>query len=139
MQFQMPRYLDIKDKVIGPLTFEQFIYLAGGFGLSYVVYKYLGFIWGFPLIVIFAGLGLSLSFWKPNERSALVMFQAFIRHYTKNHMFVWQRPNKNERVKKEEVKIEENFNKVLDNSKVESLAWSLDILDKNPSSHNTVE
>jgi hypothetical protein len=29
MQFRVPQFIDIEDKLFGPLTFKQFIYLAG--------------------------------------------------------------------------------------------------------------
>ncbi len=132
MQFQMPRFLDIEDKVIGPLTFKQFIYLAGGIGLAYVAYSYLGWTWGFILIALFLGLGVGLAFWKPNNRPAIVMLQAFLKHYTNSRMYVWQRPDKIERIKELESKESTNPEKIkiLNRSKIESLAWSLDILDK---------
>lgn len=134
MQFQMPRFLDIEDKVIGPLTFKQFIYLGGGLGLAYVSYKYLGFTLGFVFIALFLFLGISLSFWKPNNRPAIIMFQAFLNHYTKNRMYVWQRPTKAERIKKEEIILDKKqtlTNKKVDHGRIESLAWSLDVLDRN--------
>jgi len=133
MQFQMPRFLDIEDKVIGPLTFKQFIYLGGGLGLAYVAYSYLGLTFGFVFIGLFLFLGISLSFWKPNNRPAIVMFQAFLNHYTKSRMYVWQRPTKAERIKKteKEIKPEKTLVKNIDHGKIESLAWSLDVLDRN--------
>ncbi len=132
MQFQMPRFLDIEDKVIGPLTFKQFIYLAGGGGLAYVAYRYLGWTFGFILIALFVALGVGLAFWKPNSRPAIVMFQAFLKHYTKNRMYVWQRPTKAERIKKSDQKEGEGLspNKRLDRGKIEALAWSLDVMDR---------
>jgi hypothetical protein len=139
MQFQMPRFLDIEDKVIGPLTFKQFIYLAGGAGLAYLAYSYLGLTFGFIFIALFLFLGVSLSFWKPNNRPAIIMFQAFLNHYTKNRMYVWQRPTKAERIKKEEEKkdVEKIIGKKVDHGKIESLAWSLDVLDRNMPSGQT--
>ncbi len=133
MQFQMPRFLDIEDKVIGPLTFKQFIFLGGGGGLAYVAYTYLGWTWGFVFIALFAGLGISLAFWKPNSRPAIVMLQAFLKHYTKNRMYVWQRPTVAER--NSEKKVVEEVEKVAerrnyDHNKIESLSWSLDIMDR---------
>ncbi len=132
MQFQMPRFLDIEDKVIGPLTFKQFIYLGGGIGLAYVAYRYLGLIYGFIFIGLFLFLGFSLSFWKPNSRPAITMFQAFLNHYTKSRMYVWQRPTKAERMKKEESKDIETkpVHHGVERGKIESLAWSLDVLDR---------
>ena len=34
MMFSVPQFIDVEDKIIGPLTLKQFIYLAGGAGLS---------------------------------------------------------------------------------------------------------
>lgn len=131
MQFQMPRFLDIEDKVIGPLTFKQFVYLAGGLGLAYASMRYLGWTWGFPFIILFAGLGIGLSFWKPNNRPAISMLQAFLKHYTKSRMYVWQRPTQGER-REETVKkqTETEAAKTVDKNKIEALAWSLDVLDR---------
>jgi hypothetical protein len=136
MQFQMPRFLDIEDKVIGPLTFKQFIYLVGGTGLAYVAYSYLGWTWGFIFIALFLGLGIGLAFWKPNNRPAPIMLQAFLSHYTKNRMYVWQRPTKFERMKKDENKNNSSKNdglntkKEINHDKIEALSWSLDIMDR---------
>ncbi len=142
MQFQMPRFLDIEDKVIGPLTFKQFIYLGGGVGLAYVTYTYLGFTFGFILIALFLFLAISLSFWKPNSRPAILMFQAFLTHYTKNRMYVWQRPehkkdmdNKGIATKKPVLTTPKN----LDRGKIEALAWSLDVMDRDQSSGQSVK
>ena len=41
MQFQVPQFIEIEDKIFGPLTFKQFIYLAGGVGASIVLWLYI--------------------------------------------------------------------------------------------------
>lgn len=134
MQFQMPRFLDIEDKVIGPLTFKQFVYLGGGIGLAYIAYTYLGWGFGFLFIAIFLGLGVGLSFWKPNKRPFIVMLLAFLTHYSKKRYYKWERPTKAERLekinntKKDEIAIP--VNKAFDHKKIESLAWSLDSSNK---------
>lgn len=30
MQYQVPQFIDIEDKIVGPLTLKQFLFLAGG-------------------------------------------------------------------------------------------------------------
>lgn len=131
MQFQMPQFIDIEDKVIGPLTFKQFLYLGGSAGFAYIIYKFIGLGYGFIFILLFLGLGVSLAFWKPNNRSAIVMLQAFINHYTKTRMYVWQRPDRKEKdIKKDITSKIITSNKNIDSKKIESLAWSLDVLDR---------
>ena len=35
MRFQVPQFIEIESKIFGPLTFKQFIYLAGGGGRNF--------------------------------------------------------------------------------------------------------
>ncbi|TSC61742.1 MAG: SsrA-binding protein, partial [Parcubacteria group bacterium Athens0416_74] len=32
MQFQVPQFIEVEDKIVGPLTFKQFVFIAGGLG-----------------------------------------------------------------------------------------------------------
>ena len=56
MQFKVPQFLDIEDKIFGPFTFKEFVYLAGGAGLCFVLYRLLGLVWGAIPILVVAGL-----------------------------------------------------------------------------------
>ena len=67
MQFKVPQFLEIEDKIFGPFTFREFIYLAGGAGLCFVLYKLLGLLLGLIPILIIAGFSLTLTFYKPNN------------------------------------------------------------------------
>ena len=51
MQFQVPQFLDVEDKIIGPFTIKQFLYLAGGVGLGYLCIRFV------PLLGWFLGIG----------------------------------------------------------------------------------
>jgi len=39
MRFKVPQFIDIEDKIFGPFSFKQFVYLAGGAGLCYIFFK----------------------------------------------------------------------------------------------------
>ncbi len=39
MQFHIPQYIDIEDKLFGPLTLKQAIYVLGGGGGIYLMYR----------------------------------------------------------------------------------------------------
>jgi hypothetical protein len=41
MRYQVPQFIDVEDKVIGPLTIKQFIYLAGGAGMCFVIFHFI--------------------------------------------------------------------------------------------------
>ncbi len=80
MQFKVPQFIDIEDKVVGNLSFRQFSYLAGGAGLCYISIKLLpGFVSLF-LVPALAGLALSLAFIKVNQKPFAHILEAFVRY-----------------------------------------------------------
>lgn len=138
MQFQVPQFIDVEDKIFGPFTFKQFIYLLGGAGGSFVIWKLLPWYFAVPLIIPMAGLALALTFYKVNNRPFIYTMQAWFSYIFTSKLYLWQqRKNiqKKEEQKKDIIKEPniEDFNYVprLSSSKLKDLSWSLDVLDKN--------
>lgn len=130
MQFKVPQFLDIEDKIFGPFTFSQFAYLAGGAGICFFLYKLLGLSLGFIPMAFVASLALALTFYKPNNKPFSDMLQSAILYIAQDKLYIWQR----KKVKKpvvEEIKKETEsiHNPRLNKSKLRDLAWSLDVLD----------
>ena len=44
MRFEVPQFIEIEDKIFGPLTWKQFIYLAGGAGFGVIAFFLLPFV-----------------------------------------------------------------------------------------------
>ena len=63
MNFQVPQFIEVEDKVVGPLTFKQFIYLAGGAGLAFVFYAMLGWYLGMVPIILVLAFSFALAFY----------------------------------------------------------------------------
>lgn len=128
MQFKVPQFIDIEDKVIGPLTFRQFAYLAGGAGFAYLSIRLLpGFI---ALVVTPAciAFALALAFMKYNDKPFIHVLQAFISFYTKSRLYLWHRSENTE--KKKELTASLPINRgTLTESKLKTLSWSLDVID----------
>ena len=61
MQFQVPQFIEVEDRILGPLTFKQFIYLVGGAGISFVLYVLLPFFFAVLLILPIVGFSLALA------------------------------------------------------------------------------
>ena len=40
MQFQVPQFIDVENKIIGPLSLRQFLYLAGAGLISFMLFFY---------------------------------------------------------------------------------------------------
>jgi len=132
MQFKVPQFLDIEDKIFGPFTFKQFVYLAGGAGLCFVLYKLLGLFVGAVPILIVGGLAIALTFYRPNNKPFINMIEAGFSYLVQSKLYIWKR---RQSVKKEvaAVKVEENIlnrdTVRLGGNKLRDLAWSLDVLD----------
>ncbi len=135
MQFQVPQFLEIEDKIFGPFTFKQFVYLVGGGGICFILLKLLGFFWGFIPILIVAALSLALAFWKPNNKPFIEMLESAFMYGMQSKLYIWQKDNEKAALAKkaemqnkgEDSVIEGNIR--LDGSKLRDLAWSLDVLD----------
>lgn len=129
MRFQVPQFIEVEDKIFGPLTLKQFIYLAGAGGIAFMLWtllpKFLAILIGGPIVA----LALALAFYKVNNRPFINVMESAFSYLTSNRLYVWkQRVRKKEKEKKEELK-KENLLQVpkLSESKLKDIAWSLDI------------
>jgi hypothetical protein len=132
MQFKVPQFLDIEDKIFGPFTFRQFAYLAGGGGLCFVLYKALPFYISFIPILIIAGLALALAFYKVNNKPFIFVVESGIKYLLTDKLYIWKRRMKekeDEKTQEDKPKIEVNRISRVNTSKLKDLAWSLDVLD----------
>ena len=140
MQFKVPQFLDIEDKIFGPFTFREFVYLAGGAGLCFIFYKWLGLLLAAIPILIVAGISGMLIFYRPNNKPFLNMIEAGFKYFTQNKLYIWKKnmPARNAshsdaggKKNKDEEKIRMMSEQGLTGSKLRDLAWSLDVLDVN--------
>ncbi len=134
MRFQVPQFIEVEDKIFGPLTLKQFIYLAGGAGLSFLVYVTLKsvFLASVPIIIIMA-ISAGLALYKLYNRFPLVsVAEMAFKYYVGGKLYVWR---KEEKPKPKDtaaaVRDAKNFTSVMvpkiSNSKLKDLTWSLDI------------
>ena len=91
MQHEVPQFIDVEDRIVGPFTFPQFIYLFGGGGIAYLIFKVLGGITGFMLAVLVFGFGFLLAFFKYNGRSFSQLLQSIINYFMRGRLFLWQK------------------------------------------------
>ena len=139
MQFKVPQFLDIEDKIFGPFTFSQFVYLAGGAGVCFVLFKLLGFLFGAIPILIVAGFSLALTFYRPNGKPFVNMLEAGATYIFQDRLYIWKRrtyAKKELLAKKEKTQAITQNNVKLTASKLQDLAWSLDVLDSKQRENN---
>lgn len=128
MRQEVPQFIDIEDKVIGPLSFRQFIYLVGGAGLSYVAYKLVPVPINLLLAPVGIAAGLLLAFYKKNGRPFLEVAQSALRYQLRGKLYLWRHVPK-KAPKPQEIAQEET---VTAHAKpdVDTLARNLDIMDR---------
>lgn len=136
MDYQVPQFVEVEDKVIGPLTLKQFIYLAGGGGLCAVFLLSLGLFWGVLLSIPVAALSLALAFYRVNNKPFVELVEAGVKYYLGERLYLWKKePKKATDTVAPPVSVTkepERQKLVLSRGKLEDLAWSLDIKDRQP-------
>lgn len=90
MQFEVPQFIEIEDKIFGPLTWRQFLYLGGGVGMGVVLFFTTPFIifliFGLPLALL-AG---ALAFYPVNNRPFSFFLEAIIGYLGGNKLYLWK-------------------------------------------------
>jgi len=133
MQFKVPQFLDIEDKIFGPFTFRQFAYLVGGGGLCFIIYKAMSFYFAIFLILPIAGLSAALTFYKVNNKPFISVLESAFKYAFSDKLYVWKRRKVEKKKLEEDIinkeKAEEIRASKVTSSRIKDLAWSLDILD----------
>jgi hypothetical protein len=90
MEYQVPQFIEVEDKLIGPLTLKQFIYIAGAVGLCVVFFVYLQIILAFLLSALVVSFAAALAFYKVNGKSFIQMLEAGFNYYAGGKLFLWK-------------------------------------------------
>ena len=132
MRFQTPQFIEIEDRIFGPLTLKQFIYLAGSAGLGFLLYRTLPFIIALWLIIPIIAAGLALAFYKFNNKPFIFLLEALFHYALNRKLYLWRKDSEStptttkKRVETAHVSNSLSLPKLSD-SKLKDLAWSLDI------------
>jgi len=92
MQFNVPQFLEVEDKVIGPLTLKQFGYLGAAGAVIFLAYNYA------PTFIIFifitipiALFALALAFLRINGRPFISFLSSFVSYTLKPKLYIWRK------------------------------------------------
>jgi phosphoribosyl-AMP cyclohydrolase len=137
MQFKVPQFIDIEDKVFGPLTFKQFAYLAGGAGLAYLSFRFLPTFIAIFVGPLFAAFALALAFMKYNEKPFVDVVESFVRYYSRSRLYLWHKqPTGNVTTARPKVESMQSMiastgqgRDTMNESKLKTLSWSVDVID----------
>src|SRR6185503_10692957 len=130
MQYSVPQFTDVEDKLIGPLTLKQFLVVLAFGGLDLMLWSLLKFsIFFFLFAIPITLVGLGLTFARFNGRPVYGYLGAFISFVAKPQARIFKReePNMVINFKKEKIKpVVEKISQVETESRLRKLAYLLD-------------
>ncbi|MDP1689979.1 MAG: PrgI family protein [bacterium] len=137
MEYQVPQFIGVEDKIIGPLTLKQFIYLAGGAGLCVVFFSYLQLVFALLLSAPIVAFVVALSFYKVNGKPFVEVAEAGFNYFIHGKLFLWK--HQEPKAAKGPVIAPADLRALratpkLTRGKLSELAWSLDVQSKIPGS-----
>lgn len=142
MRFQVPQFIEVEDKIFGPLTLKQFIYLVGGGGLSFLVYLFLNnlFLSIIPIAIIM-GISVALAFYKLNNKPFVGVLEDAFKYLTGTKLYIWKKsetppPQSTQAAVSQAKSFASVMVPKISDSKLKDLTWSLDIKESIYSNRN---
>jgi hypothetical protein len=132
MRFQVPQFIEVEDKIFGKITLKQFIYLAGGGGLCFAIFRFLPSLLysGIPILLI-ATFSLALAFYKINNKPFIYIVEAAFKYFFASKLYIWKKQEVIKKDDSEEKKDAKQYASIMvpkiSDSKLKDLTWSLDI------------
>ncbi|HEX8947108.1 MAG TPA: PrgI family protein [Candidatus Paceibacterota bacterium] len=144
MEYQVPQFIEVESKIVGPLTLKQFIYVAGGVGMTIALLRYLPLIVAILLAIPVVGLSGALAFYKVNNKPFISVLEAAAKFYTSPHLFLWRKEAPKAAANPSTPQASTGVAPIaptphtsrLTQGKLQELAWSMDINEQGPSSRS---
>lgn len=89
MQYQVPQFIELEDRIIGPLTIKQFLYLAFAGAILFVFWFLFAFYLWIIIAVPITALALAFAFLKINDRPFVYFFLSFVKYFTKPKLYIF--------------------------------------------------
>jgi hypothetical protein len=140
MQYDVPQFIDVEDKIFGPFTFKQFVYIAGGAGVCVIAFLYLPLIFAIIVSIPIAGLAGALAFYKVNGKPFIDIVEAGFEYLMGGKLYLWKKEEKKPDMQAAQQAANLRANKPLETpvklgltaNKLHDLAWSLDVSSHTP-------
>jgi len=132
MEFTIPQFIEKEAKIVGPLTFKQFIFIgiAGGFCLFlYFATPFPVFVFG---VIFFLGGAMALAFVKINKTPLPVFIKNVVFFLFKPRVYLWKKERTPlhlysvKKIEKVEEKKEEQIFKTINQSRLNRLLTRLE-------------
>ncbi|MDP3900984.1 MAG: hypothetical protein Q8Q38_01405 [bacterium] len=98
MQFELPQFIERESKIVGPLTFIQFVYVGVGVAASLFFYFTLPFFLALVLGILCIGSGSALAFVRVSGRSLPTVVLNLFSFSVGAKTYIWRREMRTLRV-----------------------------------------
>jgi len=132
MEYQVPQFIEVEDKIFGPFTLKQFIYVAGGVGLCAILLLYLPLVVGIILAMPIGAFTMALAFYKVNNKPFVEIMEAGFKYYIGDRLYLWKKEKHQDNAPVAIAAPVERAKLGLTSGKLHELARSLDIQDGQP-------
>lgn len=91
MRFTVPQFIEHEAKIVGPLTFKQFLFIGVAVGICFVFYFTIPFNYFLMISAFLVGISIALAFYKVNGKALPVVLFDFLKFSVGPKMYVWKK------------------------------------------------
>lgn len=88
-QYQVPQFIEIEDRIIGPLTLKQFLYLAFAAAILFVFWFLFNFYIWIIIAIPISAIAATFAFLKVNDRPFAHFFLSFMKYFTGPKLYIF--------------------------------------------------
>lgn len=127
MQHQVPQFIEVEDKIFGPLTAKQFFYIAAGVASVFILYVFLQLWLTIILGIPIGGFFVALAFLKVNGVPFIKILNNAIGFANSNKLYLWKKIPRPIKPQEERLPESDITGTKLTENKLSDLSWSLDV------------
>jgi hypothetical protein len=90
-QYTVPKFIEHKVKIVGPLTLQQFLFVGGAGAVCFILYWTLPFFFFIMASLVIMLIGAGLAFGKVGGRSLPVVLKNFLSFSFGPKIYLWRK------------------------------------------------
>ncbi|MDP2676067.1 MAG: PrgI family protein [bacterium] len=130
-RFQVPQFIEVEDKLFGPLTLKQFIYVLGGTAITFILWVSLPIFLTILLGVPVMGFSIGLAFYKINGEPLVTILSHGVQYLSRSRLYIWRKEEKKKKQKEEIIRASKKKEFAMPRARrgtgLTDLSWSLDV------------
>jgi len=127
MRYQVPQFIEVEDKIFGPLTLKQFLYVAGGSGFAFILWTLLPRFLAIPVAVPTLAFFIGLAFYKVNGKPMVEVVESAFKYFFSPKLYLWRKTQKKPKKNRQKKTYQTLEVPKISGSKLRDLSWGLDI------------